>query len=146
MPFGLANAPATFQSYIDKALSHLFNVTVIVYLDDILVYSDNPEDHEKHVKEVLKALRRHGNDDLDYRDYKLFNHTMADTDYILQNVIKEMLEGPGTGTVLPRRVKLSVLSPPKPRGLLMSKTFQSVYGVRRLKIGLLYQKTLLDRM
>ena len=36
MPFGLANAPSKFKSYIDNALSHLVDVTVIVYLDDIL--------------------------------------------------------------------------------------------------------------
>jgi len=42
MPFGLANAPSTFQSYIDKALQHLVDVTVIIYLDDILIYSDDP--------------------------------------------------------------------------------------------------------
>ena len=58
--FGLANAPSTFQSYIDKALSHLIDVTVIVYFDNILVYSENVNDHERHVKEVLEALRAHG--------------------------------------------------------------------------------------
>ena len=60
MPFGLANAPSTFQSYIDKALHHLLDITVIVYLDDILIYSEIVKDHEGHVKEVLQALRESG--------------------------------------------------------------------------------------
>ena len=60
IPFGLANAPSTFQSYIDKALHHLLDVTVIVYLNDILVYSDNVEEHEGYVKEVLEALQETG--------------------------------------------------------------------------------------
>ena len=41
LPFGLANAPATFQAYINQALAGLVDVTCIVYLDDILIYSDD---------------------------------------------------------------------------------------------------------
>ena len=53
MPFSLANTPSTFQSYIDKALHHLLDITVIIYLNDILIYSENDKDHEGYVKEVL---------------------------------------------------------------------------------------------
>ena len=49
MPFGLANAPAMFQTYINKALTALVDVTCIIYLDDILVYSETQEDHTQHV-------------------------------------------------------------------------------------------------
>jgi len=45
LPFGLTNAPATFQVYINRALAGLVDVTCIVYLDDILIYSDNPAVH-----------------------------------------------------------------------------------------------------
>ena len=58
MPFGLANAPATFQSYINRALSNLLNIYCIVYLDDILIYSQNNKVHEYHIRLVLKRLRR----------------------------------------------------------------------------------------
>ena len=60
MPFGLANAPATFQAYINETLAGLVDVICIVYLDDILIYSANPEEHKKHVKQVLQRLREHG--------------------------------------------------------------------------------------
>jgi hypothetical protein len=60
MPFGLANAPATFQAYINRALVGLVDVTCIVYLDDILIYSDDPTAHRRHVAEVLERLRKHG--------------------------------------------------------------------------------------
>ena len=60
MPFGLANAPATFQAYINRALTGLVDVTCIVYLDDILIYSSSPEEHRRHVAEVLERLRKHG--------------------------------------------------------------------------------------
>ena len=41
MPFGLANAPATFQAHINQVLAGLVDVTCIVYLDDILIYSND---------------------------------------------------------------------------------------------------------
>jgi hypothetical protein len=43
MPFGLSNAPATFQAYINTTLSDLLDRTCIVYLDDILIYSEDPQ-------------------------------------------------------------------------------------------------------
>ena len=60
LPFGLTNAPATFQAYINRALAGLVDVTCIVYLDDILIYSDDPAVHRQHVIEVLKRLRQYG--------------------------------------------------------------------------------------
>jgi hypothetical protein len=60
MPFGLANAPATFQAYINEALADLIDVICVVYLDDILIYSDDPEDHQMHVSQVLERLREKG--------------------------------------------------------------------------------------
>jgi hypothetical protein len=54
MPFGLTNAPAQFQAYMNEALAGLVDVTCIVYLDDILIFSDTEEEHVDHVKEVLR--------------------------------------------------------------------------------------------
>lgn len=58
MPFGLANAPATFQAYINRALVGLVDTTCVVYLDDILIYSNDPSQHWNHVKQVLERLRQ----------------------------------------------------------------------------------------
>lgn len=58
MPMGLVNAPATFQTYINHALAGLVDVTCIVYLDDILIFSDDEAAHEQHVREVLERLRK----------------------------------------------------------------------------------------
>jgi Reverse transcriptase (RNA-dependent DNA polymerase) len=60
MPFGLTNALATFQSYINQALKGYLDITSIVFLDDIMMYSEEVEDHIKHVKQVLKRLRQFG--------------------------------------------------------------------------------------
>ena len=58
MPFGLANAPATFQAYINRALVGLVDVTCVVYLDDILIYSTDVAEHWRHVEQVLERLRQ----------------------------------------------------------------------------------------
>ena len=51
MPFGLANAPTTFQNMMDKIFKDLINMgVVIIYLDDILIYSENEQDHIALVK------------------------------------------------------------------------------------------------
>ncbi|SCZ91750.1 BZ3500_MvSof-1268-A1-R1_Chr5-1g07649 [Microbotryum saponariae] len=56
MPFGLTNAPAAFQHLMNSIFRDLLDVTVLVYLDDILIFSDSPSDHVVHVQEVLRRL------------------------------------------------------------------------------------------
>jgi hypothetical protein len=58
MLFGLTNAPAQFQAYMNEALVGLVDVTCIVYLNDILVFLDNEEEYVEYVKEVLRRLRK----------------------------------------------------------------------------------------
>src|SRR5271156_2056947 len=60
MPFGLTNAPAGFQRFMNDIFSDLLDVYVIIYLDDILIFSDDPSKHKEHVREVLRRLRQHG--------------------------------------------------------------------------------------
>ncbi|QRV82833.1 Transposon Tf2-7 polyprotein [Ceratobasidium sp. AG-Ba] len=57
MPFGLKNAPAVLQRMMNDIFRHLLGVTVVVYMDDIVIFSEKEEDHAEHVKEVLKILR-----------------------------------------------------------------------------------------
>ena len=56
MLFRLTNAPAVFQRFINDVFSNLLDVCVVVYLDDILIYSDDIMQHQSYVKEVLKRL------------------------------------------------------------------------------------------
>ena len=56
MPFGLRNAPATFQRLMDTVLSDLKWITCIPYLDDILIFSKNFAEHMIHLKQVLTRL------------------------------------------------------------------------------------------
>jgi hypothetical protein len=56
---GLANSPATFQSVMNRIFApHLYKF-VVVYLDDILVFSKSPEEHVEHLRTVLDLLRQH---------------------------------------------------------------------------------------
>ena len=57
MPFGLKNAPSTFQCMIDSILGELLGVCVIAYLDDLLIYSETEEDHSKHLRAVTLKLK-----------------------------------------------------------------------------------------
>jgi hypothetical protein len=54
MPFGLCNAPAGFQRQMNKMLAHL--PYVVVYLDDILIFSKSDAEHQQHLREVLQTL------------------------------------------------------------------------------------------
>ncbi|KAF8748754.1 hypothetical protein RHS01_10600 [Rhizoctonia solani] len=49
MPFGLTNAPAAFQHFMNNLFRDLIDVTVVIYLDDILIFSEKPEDHPAHL-------------------------------------------------------------------------------------------------
>jgi len=60
MPFGLTNAPAAFQRFVNTIFADMLDVCVVVYLDDILIYSEDMESHQQHVREVLHRLRLHG--------------------------------------------------------------------------------------
>jgi hypothetical protein len=57
MPFSLTNVPTHFQAYINEALASLVNITYIIYLDDVLIFLDTKEEHERYVKKVLYRLR-----------------------------------------------------------------------------------------
>lgn len=59
MPYGLTNAPAVFQSLINKVFRDMLNHFVIAYIDDSFIYSANLTDHIKHVRSVLSRLLEH---------------------------------------------------------------------------------------
>jgi hypothetical protein len=56
MPFGFINAPAIWQVFINNVLREYLDVFVIVYLDDILIFSKTEEEYKEHIKKILRKL------------------------------------------------------------------------------------------
>ncbi|GKC84026.1 putative reverse transcriptase domain-containing protein, partial [Tanacetum coccineum] len=57
MPFGLTNAPAVFMDLMNRVCKPYLDKFVIIFIDDILIYSKNKEEHGKHLKTILNLLR-----------------------------------------------------------------------------------------
>ena len=58
MPFGLKNAPSHFQRSMNLLLADLLDVCVLVYMDDILIFSKSAEEHHQHVRQVFERLNK----------------------------------------------------------------------------------------
>jgi hypothetical protein len=59
MSFGLTNAPAYFMYLMNKVFMEYLDKFVVVFIDDILIYSKTEEEHEEHLRLVLQKLREH---------------------------------------------------------------------------------------
>jgi hypothetical protein len=59
MPFGLTNAPTYFMYLMNKVFMEYLDKFVVVFIDDILVFSRNEEEHEEHMRLVLQKLWEH---------------------------------------------------------------------------------------
>jgi hypothetical protein len=58
MPFGMANAPVSFQNMINEIFKDMIDLGIVAYINDILIYSQTKEEYEKLVKEVLSHLQK----------------------------------------------------------------------------------------
>jgi hypothetical protein len=58
MPVGMANAPASFQNMLNEIFKDMIDIGIVAYIDDILIYSQTKEEHEKLIKEALGRLQK----------------------------------------------------------------------------------------
>ena len=59
MPFGLTNAPSYFMNLMNKVFMEELDKFIVVFIDDILIYSRSVEEHEQHLRVILNKLRAH---------------------------------------------------------------------------------------
>jgi len=82
MPFGLANAPASFQRWMNEILSEYIDIFCVAYLDDILIFSQNLKDHWRHIWTILRRVEATG---LTLKESKCEFHTteIEDLGYVI---------------------------------------------------------------
>jgi hypothetical protein len=88
MPFGLSNAPVTFQNMMNHIFRDLLDLGLIVYLDDIVIYAETEEEHDHIVTKVLKCLTANG---LAISQDKCFSSTTC-IDFLGYDISKDGIE------------------------------------------------------
>ena len=120
MPFGLTNAPATFQSLMNSVLRPFLRKFVLVFFDDILIYSPSWSAHLQHINAVLSALREHH---LRLKQSKCSFATSSV--HYLGHVIS------GDGVAMDQEKVAAVVSWPQPRSVRGLRGFLGLAGYYR---------------
>lgn len=119
MPFGLKNAPATFQRLMDHVLSGLQGIELFVYLDDIVIYASSLKEHEIKYKKLIERLRQ-ANLKLQPEKCEFLRREVAYLGHIIGEGVKPD----------PRKIK-AVKSFPKPRNIKEIRQFLGFVGYYR---------------
>ncbi|XP_073016426.1 uncharacterized protein [Primulina eburnea] len=120
IPFGLTNAPAAFMDLMNRVFKPFLDRLIVVFIDDILVYSPSKEDHEKHLRLTLQTLREKEI----YAKFKKCEFCLNSVSF-LGHVISE-----AGVSVDPKKVEL-ILDWPKPRNATDIRSFLGLAGYYR---------------
>ncbi|WVZ83914.1 hypothetical protein U9M48_031009 [Paspalum notatum var. saurae] len=124
MPFGLTNAPAYFMNLMNKIFMDGLDKHVIVFIDDILVYSKTIEEHEEHLRKVLEKLRSHQL----YAKFSKCEFWLERISYLGHIITAEGV------TVDPEKVE-AVMEWPQPTNVSEVRSFIGLAGFYRRFIG-----------
>ncbi|XP_059658311.1 uncharacterized mitochondrial protein AtMg00860-like [Cornus florida] len=117
MPFGLTNAPAAFMDLMNRVFHDYLDQFVVVFVDDILIYSRTREDHEVHLSIVLQILREHRL----YAKYEKCEFWLQEVKF-LGHVVSE-----GGVSVDPSKVE-AVLTWERPKNVFEIRSFLGLVG------------------
>ncbi|MBW0511427.1 hypothetical protein O181_051142 [Austropuccinia psidii MF-1] len=112
MPFGLTNAPASFQNLVNDIFQDMLDVYVVVYLDEIMVFSKSEQEHVTHVSTVLSRLRANN---LFSKASKFLFHASS-VEYLVHVVSSE-------GLKMDQAKVQQILNWPPPRNLKANQSF-----------------------
>nr|GEY83637.1 putative reverse transcriptase domain-containing protein [Tanacetum cinerariifolium] len=114
MPFWLTNAPAVFMGLMNRVCKPYLDKFVIVFIDDILIYSKTKEDHEVHLKLVLESLRKEklyakfSKCEFWLEEVHLLGHVVNHNVFTKENVVADVLSR--KERVKPRRVRVMAMT------------------------------------
>eukprot|EP00253_Pinus_taeda_P018433 PITA_18433 len=120
LPFGLTNAPATFMCMMNSVFHHFLDKFVLIFIDDILIYSRSQEEHEKHLRMVLQTLREHQL----YAKFSKCDFFKEEIQYLGHVITKEGI------AVDPEKIK-TIMEWPIPKDVADIRSFMGLAGYYR---------------
>jgi hypothetical protein len=120
VPFGLTNAPATLMCLMNNALNKFLDKFVLVFIDDILIYSNTREEHEEHLRLVLQVLREHQL----YAKFSKCDFFQKQVHYLGHVISKE-------GVVVDHDKIRSIMEWPTPKDVSDIRSFMGLVGYYR---------------
>ena len=120
MQFGLINAPAIFQKQINSVLGEYLDKFIIVYLNNIIIYLENKEEHKEHIKQVLKRLQEEQML-VAIKKYEFFTRKTNFIGFIIK---------PGKISIDPKKVK-AIVSQQELENVIQLRSFLGFYNYYR---------------
>lgn len=117
LPFGLTNAPATFMCLMNSVFHQYLDKFVLIFIDDILIYSQNIKEHEEHLRLVLQTLREHQL----YGKFSKCDFYKEKIQYLGHIITKEGI------VVDPEKIK-TIMEWPIPKGVADIRSFMGLAG------------------
>ena len=120
LPFGLTNAPATFICLMNNVFHQFLDKFVLIFIDDILIYSRSREEHEEHLIVVLQTLREHQL----YAKFSKCDFFMEEIQYLGHVITKEGI------AVDPEKIR-TIMEWPVPKDVADIRSFMGLAGYYR---------------